>query len=407
MTSIDPSPFPAELEGEFWREYSSRSIPVIRVAAALELAIAAAFMVRGLLVAKDPRVTVLIFLLVQLPGIGLWFGATFLPGAARWLHRATFISQVPLLCLILALFARFAPEAALFHLPAAAMLMTLTLYCAIRLPFRWACAAGWTLFAVFAASMGRLSALAASGPAAPLLYLSSANLVGMYVAYVFEAAVRRDFLARRDIATEKDRSERLLLNVLPKPIAERLKAGEKPIADDLGDVSILFADIVGYTVLSGRLKAPELVALLDDIFLRFDALVERHGAEKIKTIGDAYMAVAGLDGRADHAHAAAALGLAMLSELRAVNSRHGLALDVRVGVHSGPVIAGVIGSKKFSYDLWGDTVNVASRMESHGVPGRVHLSQATVDRLGRAWPLERRGPLDIKGKGPMTTYLLA
>src|SRR6185312_12340181 len=192
-----------------------------------------------------------------------------------------------------------------------------------------------------------------------------------------ERSLRQDFLRRREIAAERARSEALLLNILPYAVAERLKAGEKTIADDFEDVTVLFADLVGYTEMSGRLPATEVVALLNEVFSRFDALMEKHGAEKIKTIGDAYMAVCGLPGTEKaHADSAAALALAMLAALDDVNRKRGLELRLRVGVNTGPVVAGVIGSRKFIYDLWGDAVNVAARMESHGVPGRVHLSES-------------------------------
>src|SRR5581483_2587498 len=165
-------------------------------------------------------------------------------------------------------------------------------------------------------------------------------------------------------------------------------------------------DIVGYTSLAATMKANELVAVLNDIFSRFDRLCDIRGVEKIKTIGDAYMAVGGVPSSInDAAECMAGLGVEMFDEVAAVNRERGLSLSVRIGLHCGPVVAGVIGDRKFSYDLWGDTVNIASRMESHGVPGAVHLTEAVATRLSRLKP-EKRGTIDIKGKGPMTTYLL-
>jgi class 3 adenylate cyclase len=210
-----------------------------------------------------------------------------------------------------------------------------------------------------------------------------------------------------DLEREKAVSESLLLNVLPASIAHRLKEGETTIADTFEEVSVLFADIVGFTVLSADSTPQAIVELLNDLFSRFDAVTERFGVEKIKTIGDAYMVVAGVPlPRADHAGTLADVALAMLDELNDFNGERGATLALRIGLHSGPVVAGVIGKRKFSYDLWGDTVNTASRMESHGVVGCIHLSEATRDRLPSRHGLEDRGLISIKGKGSMRTFLL-
>ncbi len=233
------------------------------------------------------------------------------------------------------------------------------------------------------------------------------GLPGMAVAlvWVFVSETER---AKAEAAREHARAERLLLNILPGPIAARLKDDAGTIADGFDGVSVLFADLVGFTVLSARTPPEQLVALLDEVFSAFDAASDRHGCEKIKTIGDAYMAAAGLPVRRDdHADALAGLALDMLDALAVLNARHGTALALRIGIHSGPVVAGVIGQRKFSYDLWGDTVNTASRMESHGMPGRVQLSEAAAQALSPRFHVERRGTIEVKGKGPMTVYLLA
>jgi class 3 adenylate cyclase len=212
-----------------------------------------------------------------------------------------------------------------------------------------------------------------------------------------------------ELAAEKQTSERLLLNVLPAPIAVRLMRGEGVIVDRFDDVSVLFADIVGFTALSSRTTPEALVTMLDELFTRFDRLAETHGLEKIKTIGDAYMVVAGIPTpRPDHAQAIARMGIDMLKALAEYRAEHGIeTLEIRIGIHTGAVVAGVIGRKKFIYDLWGDTVNTASRMESQGVPGRVHVSHDTAEILrGSGFELEPRGSVDIKGKGTMSTYLV-
>jgi class 3 adenylate cyclase len=211
----------------------------------------------------------------------------------------------------------------------------------------------------------------------------------------------------KELQEEKATSERLLLNVLPQPIADRLKGGAEVIVDRFDAVTVLFADIVGFTKLSSTTSPEKLVTMLDELFSVFDQLAETHGLEKIKTIGDAYMVVAGLPQPvADHALAIAHMAMDMLAAIDAYSKTHGTDLSIRIGVHTGPVVAGVIGKKKFIYDLWGDTVNTASRMESHGVPGRVHVSAVTAELIKGTFELEARGPVDIKGKGIMETFLI-
>ncbi|MBC7978214.1 MAG: HAMP domain-containing protein [Myxococcales bacterium] len=211
----------------------------------------------------------------------------------------------------------------------------------------------------------------------------------------------------RELTDEKQTSERLLLNVLPGPIAERLKTGENLIVDRFDAVSVLFADIVGFTTLSARTSPEALVTMLNEVFSSFDLLAEQHGLEKIKTIGDAYMAVAGVPQPiADHATAITHMALDMIDSIEDYARRHGQALTIRIGIHTGSVVAGVIGTKKFIYDLWGDTVNTASRMESHGQPGRVHVSEATHQLLAEDFDFEKRTPIEVKGKGAMQTYFV-
>jgi adenylate cyclase len=213
--------------------------------------------------------------------------------------------------------------------------------------------------------------------------------------------------ALNDLQEERRKSEELLLNILPETIAARLKDGERTIADNFADISLLFADIVSFTPLSSRLSAGELVQLLNSIFSEFDQLVERHGLEKIKTIGDSYMVVGGLpNSRKDHTEAIAEMALDIQKIVPQFSSPTGEPLTMRIGIHAGPVTAGVIGRKKFSYDLWGDTVNTASRMESHGIGQKIHTTQIIYERLKNRFLFEPRGNLLIKGKGEMLTYFL-
>lgn len=210
-----------------------------------------------------------------------------------------------------------------------------------------------------------------------------------------------------EIERERQRSDDLLRNILPDEIANRLKDVQGVIADGFDDVTVLFADIVGFTPLASSTPPEELVRLLDRVFTRFDELADRHGVEKIKTIGDAYMAVAGLpQPRGDHARAVAMLALDMQVELRELNVAGVHEISCRIGVASGPAVAGVIGTRKFAYDLWGHTVNMAARMESHGKPGCIQVNESAYTALRGTFTLTPRGTIDIKGAGPTRTWFL-
>jgi class 3 adenylate cyclase len=209
------------------------------------------------------------------------------------------------------------------------------------------------------------------------------------------------------LEAERQKSDTLLLNILPAPIATRLKSGETTIVDSLPEVTVLFADLVGFTALTARFASIELVRLLDGIFTAFDGLAQAQGLEKIKTIGDAYMVVGGLPTpRPDHAAAVAEVALNMLDYIERSFAASQPPIRIRIGINTGPVIAGIIGRHKFNYDLWGDTVNLASRMESHGLPGRIQVTTPTYDRLHTRYTLARRGAIRVKGKGSMVTWFL-
>ena len=224
-----------------------------------------------------------------------------------------------------------------------------------------------------------------------------------------------DITAARQVEALSAANERLLLNILPSSIAERLRGGETVIADKFDDMTVLFADVVGFTTLSARLSPAEVIDLLNRIFTMCDELAERYGLEKIKTVGDAYMVVGGLPREADPDGVAAlpsgpadvaAMGLEMIEGITRLREATGLDIEIRSGMHVGPAVAGVIGLKKFIYDVWGDTVNMASRMESTGVPGRLQVAAETRERLAEAFDLERRGIVEVKGKGPIETWFV-
>ncbi|NET55605.1 MAG: PAS domain-containing protein [Symploca sp. SIO2E6] len=213
--------------------------------------------------------------------------------------------------------------------------------------------------------------------------------------------------AEEALLIEQEKSEQLLLNILPKPIAERLKQDTSAIAEQFDETTIMFADIVGFTPLSAKMPPTELVKLLNQVFSLFDQLAEQHGLEKIKTIGDAYMVVGGLPvAMPNHAQAIANMALDMQEAINQFQADVGESFQIRIGINTGSVVAGVIGIKKFIYDLWGDAVNVASRMESSGVPGKIQVTRETYERLQDKFVLEERGEIKVKGKGEMTTYWL-
>jgi adenylate cyclase len=210
-----------------------------------------------------------------------------------------------------------------------------------------------------------------------------------------------------ELRAEKDRSEALLLNILPRTVVDRIKQGATVIADRFENVTILFSDLVDFTSIAARLSPEETVSLLELIFCRFDTLAARYGVEKIKTTGDGYMVAGGLtEGRTDNVVATAEMALEMLDIVEAARRAVGEPLQLRIGLHTGGLVAGVIGTYKFAYDVWGDAVNTAKRMETYSLPGRIHVSASTRVALGDRFRFEPRGSLEVKGKGPMETYFL-
>lgn len=272
------------------------------------------------------------------------------------------------------------------------------------IPMQLLIAAGWFVFFfvhdAYPTATGR--------PIAAGLFVLTALLISIVSSGVIEALSRREFSSNLALEIEQKKSDDLLRNVMPDGIANRLKAGEQVIADYCGAVSILFADLSGFTEMASEKSPRRLVELLNEIFARFDDLTGKFGLEKIKTMGDAYMAVAGLDDarKIDHAQAVVDCALDMLKALEVFNVANGATLRMKVGIHSGPVVAGVIGKKKFAYDIWGDSVNIASRMESHSLPNKIQISDATFKLVEHTHVCKLRGSQDIKGKGSMTTWFV-
>lgn len=234
-----------------------------------------------------------------------------------------------------------------------------------------------------------------------LIVITQTVFFALAASYVAEVRARREFLLGRMLDLERHKSEELLLNVLPKEIAHKLKDSPGILAERHEDASVLFADLVGFTPYSAAREPDEIVGFLDELFSRFDDLVEKRGLEKIKTVGDAYMVAGGvLDRKHDHLREIAELAIDMREIARE------LGVQLRIGLHSGPLVAGVIGRRKFLYDLWGETVNIASRMESHGLPDHVQVSSVVANQLGSQFELQSRGMIEIKGMDSAETFFL-
>ncbi len=262
------------------------------------------------------------------------------------------------------------------------------------------------------ASVSRLSAV----PTQTTLVFFTLNFISVstiiYALLALSIAERRKAQsslkkAHAQIQIEQERSEKLLLNILPGPIADRLKASDKTIADGFADVTVMFADIVNFTQVAANMSPSQVFAMLNRIFSAFDGLAEQYGLEKIKTIGDAYMIAGGLnDDVPDYTAAVADIALAMRNLLRRDFSINASQLEVRIGIGTGPIVAGVLGKKKFIYDLWGDTVNIASRITSEGVPGMIQCDVRTYHRLASRFDFHEPQTIYLKGKGDMTVYRL-
>ena len=403
--------FTPDLEASFTEDHFSRSLAFIRFALILAIVLYAVFGVLDLFIVPDEArsIWVIRYAIVCpafLAALGLTFTHWFKPVAQAILLAVAALCGLGIVAMVAI---ANSSASALYY--AGLLLVIPWAYSVLRLRFLYATAAAATILVGY-----EIVAIWVKHTAPDILvnnnfFFVSSVIVGMAAGYTIERGMRAEFLQRRLIDRERDRSDALLLNVLPQAIIDRLKAqgeagSQRRLADTL-EVTVLFADAVGFTEQAAKTQADDLVAGLDSLFSRFDALADRYGLEKIKTVGDAYMAVAGApEPHPDHAEAAADMALAIMEELEDARWPSGDPILVRVGLASGPAVAGVIGQRKFAYDLWGDTVNLASRLQSQGQPGRILASESVVAHLKGRYEFGPRLMVELKGKGPTQARFL-
>jgi class 3 adenylate cyclase len=399
----------ADLEREFQARYFRDNVGYVR--AALVLAIVAwAFFA----LVSAPATGHETYLLIHLVGIGaaaLCLGLSFTSGYARWWQMA--IVAVVLMSAALSQMHRtVAGHPADWGGVVGLMMVLAFAYAFFRLQFRYAALAGLFAIVWYNAARGLVKAPGDIGLFEPDVDLIVFATIGTAAAFALERFARLLFLRERDVDRERRRGDALLRNILPGTIIDRLKVrgprlDDTLIAERYAEASVLFVDLVGFTEQAARTDPDELIATLDGVFSRWDDLADQFGLEKIKTIGDAYMAVAGVpDARADHAEATANMSLEIRDGVSQLLWPSGVPMSVRIGIACGPVIAGVIGHRKFAYDIWGDTVNAASRLESAAVPGSIQVSDGVHDRLIGNYAFSEPYMVELKGKGATTAYRL-
>ena len=404
--------FPGPIEREFRKDYYERWVSTNRATFVGGLLVLAGFGIIDRWAAPESLRTVwLIRFGIGVPAVVLLLLLSFTPLYRRIMQPVTafFVALVGVLITLIELAMRPGEPGYNLYMFGIALVVFFG-FAAPRLRFWYAVAAGWT--PVLSSWWIGLDHSVWDQPEATLrflvleAFLVGSAVIGTLASYFLESGARRNFVQQLLIEREQERSEALLLNVLPALIADRLKGGEE-VVDAFDDVSVLFADIVDFTPFSATLSPHELVTFLNDVFSRFDDLAEKHGLEKIKTMGDAYMVVGGVPTPlADHPGRAAAMALDMRDEVVRMSERLGRTIRLRIGLHTGPVVAGIIGRRKFSYDLWGDTVNTASRMQATATPGKIHVTEAVHERLSTRYLFEGPTILPVKGKGEMPTYCL-
>jgi class 3 adenylate cyclase len=392
------------LEQRFQDEYFDTNLQYIRIATILGAITWAAFGPLAQLVVKEGlfRDSVIRYGLGVPTGL-VSFGLTYLPNYRR-IWRPLLTAAILFSGLIWVMHRVLVEDARPDWGYAGNMLILIFAYILVRLQFRYSALVGVALIVMYTVGAFLVIHDEANNVIFGDYFLLITASIGAVGAYVLERSTRSLFLRERELDRERGRSEWLLRNILPEQIANRLKQRDPAtehghIAQAYGEVTVMFADLVEFTRQSGRADPPEIVAVLDDVFTRFDALAERYGLEKIKTIGDAYMAVAGVpEPREDDVEVAAKMALAMRDEIGLLQWPSGDAMRVRIGMASGPAVAGVIGQRKFAYDLWGDTVNTAARMESNGIPGEIQVLESVYQRLGDRYRFSEVHVVNLKGR---------
>lgn len=401
--------FPEELETLFLADYSLRMIQIARPGTALAILVYLSFWILDIFALPQAYQEIWIVRVVGILLMVLLLGISFTP----W-YKKNVVLVFSAACLIINLsvivcFSLTRPNELVYNLYYITLIFVILGAPLLGLPFWSEVIVSGITFIVYLTTAIFFQHMVAQSNSLTILgansfFLAGAILIGSVGAYFGEIKNRRNFLQNLVIEREKARSENLLLNIIPAPVAERLKQGER-IADYYPSVSVLFADIVNFTPISAGLTAIELLDLLNEVFSSFDTLAEKYGVEKIKTIGDCYMAAAGVPlFRPDHAIVLVRMALDMQDQIKNYVLKDNRNISIRIGIHSGPLVAGIIGNKKFIYDLWGDSVNTASRMESHGVEGVIQITRATYEMINNEFLCSPMGIIPVKGKGDMEIW---
>lgn len=397
------------LELEFQAQYFRDNLTYIRAALVLGI-IAWAFFS---FVSEPPKGHVQ-YLVIHLAGIGVtasFLAVSFARGFARW-WQVAIVALVLMSSLLTEMHRVMMHHAAGWGGVVSLMMVLAFAYALSRLQYRYSAVAGILALVCYNATRVLVRAPGDIGLIEPDVDLLVFVILGTAAAFALERFARLLFLRERDLDRERQRGDALLRNVLPEAIVEKLKRrehGEEDgrLAERYPEATVLFADLVGFTERAADADPDDLIATLDDVFVRWDELADRYGLEKIKTIGDAYMAVAGVpNAMPDHVRAAADMGLAIRESVSELRWPNGVPISLRIGIASGPVIAGVIGNRKFAYDVWGDTVNAASRLESTAAPGTIQVSEVVRDRLFERYAFSGPYLMDLKGKGVTTVHSL-
>lgn len=395
--------FPEELETEFSHYYNEESATIARWSMALGAVVFCAFYIWDRVV--DPGNS-LATLMIRL-GVALMVGMVFLVPQALFVTHLQKITSATMITSGLAHVGILAliKDGFVVGMPGIILVLMYN-FVFFRLLFVPSVVGGFIVMTVHELVMGKFF-LSTDLLIIDNFFLISTLVSGAAVTYLLEQLFRREFLKSKQLDAERAKSDVLIESLFPSRVAQRLKAGEKTIAESHGEATILFSDLVGFTVLTRRLAPGHLVEVLTDYFSILDALTEKHGVEKIKTVGDAYMVASGLNYEHENsAEHVADFALDMVQAIREYAERHHFPLEMRVGISTGQAVSGVIGLKKPTFDVWGETVNLASRMESHSEPGHIQVSEATYWRLQESFELATRGPIDVKGVGTVETYFL-